>query len=801
MIPYRHCGDHAVVLFREELTWEATVDLVDTVDLLVDMYFYDRIELVLVSNGGLAAAFDHYWAARRRWRARDVRIVTRAVSHAHSAAALMLSLGDERIAGPSAQLLYHPVRIVAQGAVTASGSAQIHADLSRLEAEHVRWLVERALYGAPARPPLVAEAEPWDEAVLASLVSRLLPADARAPRSLRGLVQCLARHVRRAVRGRDHAALGALYRALFALDSQISAKLALTLRLVDRVGGAVSDAARASRAPWLAVPEWRSLFPDHGEVDRALLVRHLLALGETGSGKSASVILPAVRALAGAPPERISASIVIDPKHEIGPLLERLVPERLERLNPRDAGLTLMGGPHWSIDAALANGRWLAAATTILIRAVSFVPTSPARVLVGHEMTGANAEFFDREGTEFLLTVLAFVLMMMDSRAPAPEEWLEDDAAALAWVRDLLERARGAREARGPNLFALSAIALQGALVEPPSDDSASWPVLDDAGATYEPRSRLVLPFEEAPAPPRREPPPPPKGWLFGRIARHASRVWRTGEARDLLDRVLHYWEPMVVIERQYAGVLATARAACSDMAEPHVATTLYAGCEPGARGAGFDFAGAVSPDAGGRVLLLQPARDGQDTVVTKVLKALVFEALFADPVRRHGAPDLPLLGYVCDEFHHFATSDPVHGEATFLDACRSHGVCCVLACQSVSSLEHAFAHGGASEVGNHAAVSILWNNTSTKFIFRTGDPRTVARLEDLCPYRPGFAPVTQVRPLSTLAPGECYASLADGRFERRQLAPVVSLAPERTTRRARSRPARPARGRRRSAP
>ena len=45
---------------------------------------------------------------------------------------------------------------------------------------------------------------------------------------------------------------------------------------------------------------------------------------------------------------------------------------------------------------------------------------------------------------------------------------------------------------------------------------------------------------------------------------------------------------------------------------------------------------------------------------MTRVLKNLFFEAVFDDPVRASGGPDLPLLGYVCDEAHRFVTSDPV---------------------------------------------------------------------------------------------------------------------------------------------
>lgn len=157
-------------------------------------------------------------------------------------------------------------------------------------------------------------------------------------------------------------------------------------------------------------------------------------------------------------------------------------------------------------------------------------------------------------------------------------------------------------------------------------------------------------------------------------------------------------------------------------------------------------------------------------------------------PDRSRGSGDVPLVGYVADEFHRFVTSDLVHGEQSFLDTCRSFGAFCVLATQSVSSLEHALAQGGGSARQDEAAVSILWNNCASKLVFRTTDLRTANRVQDLCPYRPGLAGVTRVRPVSTLAPGECYAILADGRFERRRLEPFASPEPE--AERAEGRPA-----------
>ena len=772
---YRTHPDHAVVLFDDELNWPAATDLVDVVDLMTDGYFYRRVEIVIASSGGLTLAFDHYLAALHRWRAAGVWVTTRVVSRAQSAAALMLSISDERIAEPCARLFYHQARSFTSAPLTVSATAELHDDLRRLETQHIDLLVDRAF---AADPSLVADSAHCDRRVLELLGPCVDSGGARRPRSARGALKFLAHTVQRAVRTRDRALLCTVYRALFAVELSISGRLARTLRLVDRVPAPPAVADFASRPPvasadplsgrpgsfsesvsgdgWLQIPQWHSLFPPHGDVTREFLGRHVLALGQTGSGKSASVVLPVVCAIVQASPDRVSASMVIDPKHEIGPMLTQLAPERVQHLRPAEAGLCLMSGPRWSLDADLAAGNWLGAATKIVLRAVSFVPTSPARVLIDHQQDTLNGEFFAREGTEFLLTVLALVLMLTHRDAPPPEDWLAGDSKAFLWVRALLERSNGGPDARGPNALALAAYALQGPLVEPPK----AKPVFDDN------------PFDDDALPQAEE-------WLFARIARRARKVWKAAEGRDVLDRVLSYWTPMVPIRPQFVGVLSSARAACSDFAEPHVARTLYFGSEPGSRdvdGAACDFANAVSPDAGGRVLLFQPSGDGLDTLVTRVLKNLFFEAVFDDPVRASGGPDLPLLGYVCDEAHRFVTSDPV----SFVDSCRSYGVFCVLACQSMASIEHALSHGGGSEVSDRTAASILANNMGSKFYFRSTDRRTAAHVEDLCPYRPGLASLPQVRPISTLAPGECYVSLSDGRFERRQLEPVLPRAVER---------------------
>ena len=58
--------------------------------------------------------------------------------------------------------------------------------------------------------------------------------------------------------------------------------------LVDRVGAAPVGETIRTGAEGLTVPEWRTLYPPDGTVPRDALTRHMLVLGETGSGKTAS---------------------------------------------------------------------------------------------------------------------------------------------------------------------------------------------------------------------------------------------------------------------------------------------------------------------------------------------------------------------------------------------------------------------------------------------------------------------------------------------------------------------------------
>ena len=777
-LDYEHCGDHAAVSFSGDLTVEAVTGLVNLVDRLVDIYFYDRVDLIITSPGGMTQAAAPFLSALERWRARGVLLCTRVQSSASSMAAFFFALGDVRVADPDARILFHCARIMEAKDITAADTVHMYGTLRALDRTHVKRLAARALRAAVPRP---AVPDSGDRALVASLC-RALALDG-AERSHKWRVRALARYVDRAVGAHDRRALKALYGALLREEASFSPRLACTLALADVVleplPASVSGAASAdASAPALVVPEWRSLYPPHGAVPRAALTRHVLALGETGSGKTASAILPVLAAMARAPQDEVRGGLVIDPKCELDPALRALVGDGLQTLDRADLVLDLMDAPRWRVDEDVAAKRWVTIATSILLRMRGFAPASPLRVLGPHESESSNSEFFDREGCALLRDLIACILMLLDPDAPPVPEWFpqprpapvsssEDDelsdifdrptlslavpetaqpspapSSAQAWVEALHARARGVDGERGLNVVALAAWALGTPLVQVKDDDVP---------------------------------------WLWAQLATAVRPVFggEAGESRDLLGRIDAYWRKSSEVHAQHMGVLASARNAAHEFSAPSVASSVYFGCEPGLGSEGgtrVDFARLVAcgltESCATRFVLYQPARDGSDALVAAALKARFFESVFLDEDRQGGSPTLPCVAYVADEFHRYVTADPIHGEANFLDSARSFGCVSVLATQSIASVVHALEHSGGSATERRASVEIVLTNTGTKLAFRTTDERTAGRVQELTPYRPGHAPITRVRPLSALSPGACYAFLPDGTFGLHQLAP-----------------------------
>ena len=394
-----HHHGRAVVLHDGPLTWTASLELVGKLELAIESYFYTTVELVVSSPGGATGALVYVLNALERWREKGVHFRTRVIYAAESAAAILVCTGDERIAEPGAVLLFHDVTAIDTGPLSARESADLHRALQEADEGLIALLVEGAVRGASGRLPTRFSAEDSDRPVLELLQSALeLPSSGRKPRAVRTLARLVGNAVAKAARANDRATLGVVYRRLTELDRTISASLAITLRLIDRIGSSEAEEHRSAGDSGLLVPQWRTLHPPHGEVPREMLTRHTLVLGETGSGKTASAILPVVSALTKAPAGAVGAALIIDPKRELAPTLEQLAPERLRHVRSDKVALNVMAGPRWCLEEHLSAKSWFSAASLILHRVASFVPTNPARVLVSHQIGDSNSEFFNREG-------------------------------------------------------------------------------------------------------------------------------------------------------------------------------------------------------------------------------------------------------------------------------------------------------------------------------------------------------------------------------------------------------------------
>lgn len=164
------------------------------------------------------------------------------------------------------------------------------------------------------------------------------------------------------------------------------------------------------------------------------------------------------------------------------------------------------------------------------------------------------------------------------------------------------------------------------------------------------------------------------------------------------------------------------------------------------------------------KVLVITPKLGVKaDEIIIMNLKRLVFNYML------NRSNMLAPMAYVADEFHNFISSDTETGEHNFLDRCRSYRVSCVLATQSVDSLSNrVFEQNGY--VGEKALESML-NNISNRVVFRTTDHKTSNLLRGWIPPSPSN-PARHVLdnfPLASLATGECYW-IRNGEWSREQI-------------------------------
>ena len=405
-----HEHERAIVSFVAPVTESSVIELVRTVNELQRQRFYRHVELQIASPGGQVLALQYFLEALAYWKGRGLRLTTLALTSCSSAAAVMLSLGDRRKASPASLILYHFARIhVSESTpITRTHARHFAESLDLLDTRILGALVSRAT----ANPPQPHEFSAEDRTALQELRAALGDSS-DAKDSVTWLAQWLEATQDASEQDRE-TRWTTLYRILCETDRPISGRLAYSLGLVDEL---VQPMAADSAAPpvprrSLRVPEWNNVYRD-GAVDVAFLKRHTLVLGETGSGKTASAILPVLAAAYRAP--EVGVALVIDPKHELGRALKCLeasagsgdtAPKRVQFIDPKEIRIDLMSTPAWNIDDLLAERRYWSAAERMLQRVAGLSATSGARILLGHAPKGDDS-YWEREGARFATAVIA----------------------------------------------------------------------------------------------------------------------------------------------------------------------------------------------------------------------------------------------------------------------------------------------------------------------------------------------------------------------------------------------------------
>ena len=771
---------HAVVTVSGIIDEPMMLQLATSLQQLHHGCYYNHIELEISSPGGLVKALDYCVEVMERLRSQGITFTTRALMSASSAAANLVSLGDRRETSRTATFLYHKARAHGVDQVTAQSAREILTEVDRIDEHYLDRLVQQARRSGIVRPVLTVKDFPdsdWpimNHLLIGAGIVQLLPGGGKQ-HSRRAQLQRLRKHMSACLAKDNGQMLKQLYKRLFEIDRAISAALALELRLVDRFVD--TDNHHRSSVPMcgLHLPEWAPLYGPAGWLDRNNLCRHMLFLGETGSGKTLSGILPVVGSIMAPENRTVGCALIIDPKREIKPYLDKMrhgninvheIDIHQERKRPV---LNLMAGENLSVEAELADDRFLEAARKILIRSASLSTVSPARVLAG-QSSNSDDPYWDTNGSRLAVTILALVLLVLkfrhtifgsDSKTglfrfvnyTVQRELLRfgEAAGVLTHDYDTVEDKdevtcyvlpdKDIRSA--PNVLTLADMAM------------LSWFGIDDGEL------------------------------LVNRITTVLKNQITRGDANEIYRQVELDWVQLSnKADRTFQCIISNTRNCFIGYTDLTSARTLYFGIEPYYRSvveygredmAPLDFTAAVNDEELRSVYVFQPDLNNNNALIAKALKAFWFEAILSSRKRLEQGDTMPMVAYIADEFHRFITSDKVHGEQSFLDTCRSFGAFCALACQSISSMEHALAESSRNSDKNKAAVSILMNNTANKLFFRSTDKALQEYMNYLCPSVPGFGRVTSMRPPSTLQPGECYASLANGRFERCQLLPFPS--------------------------
>ncbi len=368
-----HEHARAVVSFVASVSESSIISLVRTVNELRKRRFYHDIELQIASPGGEVIALEYFIEALRHWQEDELDLTTCALTSCSSAAAVMLSLGiRRRKASPASSLLYHFSRIHARERepITQTRARSFVESLESIDKRILEELVSRAKKNKFEAKDFTKEDRHTLEKIRESLDRQSRDGDPNPIPWLQNWIE--------AERWEE------LYRVLCESDRPISGRLAHALGLVDELVEPKpvqperrEDQRRKDQI--ITIPAWETVYKD-GEVDVQHMKRHVLVMGETGSGKTKSAVLPVVAAAYSS--SKVSVALVIDPKKELFTEIQHVANstgKRLERIDPDKIKIDLMASEEWTVDELIEKKQYWTAAERVLQRVAGFSGTNPAR--------------------------------------------------------------------------------------------------------------------------------------------------------------------------------------------------------------------------------------------------------------------------------------------------------------------------------------------------------------------------------------------------------------------------------------
>ncbi len=475
------------------------------------------------------------------------------------------------------------------------------------------------------------------------------------------------------------------------------------------------------------VPAWEPFYcANMAEKERC---RHIGAFGETGSGKTASVVIPALSGfvLDNRARERTPA-LVIDPKHELTPLvLTKMADYQEEALlfhhstsklwlfcNKDVASISSRDIVDAIMTLSSRQGRWEQAPDPVWIES--------SKALL-HTMISLDRMVFQRRGSMAGVNDFYREFFSLMSRGNSDDLFFTSIADSLKGS-DYLKRLHTLIRAISTTVTIHHSVNLK-KKCELIARDETSFKIGKES------------PFS--------------LGWQC--LSFYTQVVF--DDIDSFQDVLVSMAELSNRPDDTYNSTLFTLDAVLSELKNESLASKIC--CNPMLPPA--DYLDCRQMIAEGVVTIYRPEETSPEAgeTIGRVLKEQFFDALLAE--ERLNNQTVPVFYYICDEFQRFMTVDEHSGEQSFLDRCRSYRVCCVLATQSQAALLYKSGNG----YRNDQAVNIIWNNIGNKFFFRTTDAALIEILRRNLRTPEGAPHPLDVRGTATLAPGECFYLLANG--------------------------------------